>query len=111
MTPDDVTRKIADAINAELADRPPEFPLATIDRIAALCQIGANRTRDEIAARFHRQTLTCAYCGHEYPNGTPAAKHATLDQHIRECPQHPMRQVEDERDEALRKLDAALREL
>lgn len=41
-----------------------------------------------------------------------AREHAAApDQHIRECPQHPMRQVEAERDEALRKLDAALREL
>jgi hypothetical protein len=36
------------------------------------------------------KTLTCVYCGHEYPPGTPASQHELLDEHIRQCPKHPL---------------------
>lgn len=38
--------------------------------------------------------LTCVYCGHEYPQGTPASGDKVLTDHIRECPEHPMRESE-----------------
>lgn len=38
--------------------------------------------------------VTCVYCGHEYPDGTPAAKSELLTAHIKTCPKHPMRQAE-----------------
>jgi len=38
--------------------------------------------------------VTCVYCGHEYPNGTPTAKHALLTAHIKVCKKHPMRDAE-----------------
>lgn len=42
--------------------------------------------------------LTCVYCGHEYPAGTPAAgcDVATLTGHIATCERHPMRALEVE---------------
>lgn len=46
--------------------------------------------------------VTCVYCGHEYPEGTPTAKHELLTTHIKTCEKHPMRQAE-ERIERLRK--------
>ncbi len=36
------------------------------------------------------KVLRCAYCGHEYPDGTPAAKHQLLAEHIRGCTAHPL---------------------
>ncbi|NDP41085.1 MAG: hypothetical protein GZ093_20615 [Rhodoferax sp.] len=39
------------------------------------------------------QTLTCAYCGHEYPQDTPAAGSQVLTEHIKVCEQHPMRKA------------------
>jgi len=39
------------------------------------------------------QTLTCVYCGHEYPPGTPPSNHAALTAHIAICEKHPMRAV------------------
>lgn len=51
------------------------------------------------------QSLTCAYCGHEYPPGTPPSQAEALSAHIRVCAKHPMREVEAERD----RLRAALR--
>lgn len=36
------------------------------------------------------KTLRCAFCGHEYPEGTPTHKHESLVVHIRECPDHPV---------------------
>lgn len=38
--------------------------------------------------------VTCVYCGHEYPDGTPAAKHDLLTEHIKTCEKHPMRDAE-----------------
>jgi hypothetical protein len=48
--------------------------------------------------------VTCVYCGHEYPNGTPAAKHELLTEHIKVCEKHPMREAEKK----IEKLRAAL---
>ncbi len=38
--------------------------------------------------------VTCVYCGHEYPDGTPTAKHELLTEHIKICEKHPMRAAE-----------------
>ncbi len=38
--------------------------------------------------------LTCAYCGQRYQDGTPTTKHKLLNDHIRECEDHPLRQAE-----------------
>ena len=42
------------------------------------------------------RVLTCVYCGHEYPQATPAWGHKVLTDHIRECPKHPMRKAESD---------------
>jgi hypothetical protein len=36
------------------------------------------------------QVLTCVYCGHQYPPGTPASNHTSLSSHIRVCEKHPL---------------------
>ena len=36
------------------------------------------------------KVLRCAFCGHEYPEGTPTHKHESLAAHIRECEDHPI---------------------
>lgn len=38
--------------------------------------------------------LTCVYCGHEYPQDTPAWGNDVLTAHIKICEKHPMRQLE-----------------
>lgn len=38
-------------------------------------------------------TLTCVYCGHAYPEGTPPHGSKVLTDHIRVCEKHPMRQL------------------
>ena len=38
--------------------------------------------------------LTCVYCGHEYPQGTPAAGSEVLTDHIKVCERHPLRKAE-----------------
>ena len=42
--------------------------------------------------------LTCVYCGHEYPQDTPAHGSKVLTDHISQCEKHPMREVIDQRD-------------
>ena len=38
--------------------------------------------------------LTCVYCGHAYPEGTPPHGSQVLTDHIKVCEKHPMRQCE-----------------
>ena len=38
--------------------------------------------------------LTCVYCGHEYPEGTPPHGSQILTDHIKICEKHPMRKLE-----------------
>ena len=38
--------------------------------------------------------VTCVYCGHQYPDGTPTTKHELLTEHIKTCEKHPMRDAE-----------------
>lgn len=38
--------------------------------------------------------LTCVYCGHEYPQDTPAHGSQVLTEHIKICKSHPMRKAE-----------------
>jgi hypothetical protein len=51
-------------------------------------------------------TLTCVYCGQEYPAGTPASGSdvTVLTDHIKVCEKHPMRKAEAK----IAKLRAAL---
>jgi hypothetical protein len=44
------------------------------------------------------RVLTCVYCGHQYPPGTPKSGVKVLTDHIRQCPQHPLARVIKERD-------------
>jgi hypothetical protein len=40
--------------------------------------------------------LTCVYCGHEYPQETPAHGDGVLTAHIKACKSHPMRKAEQD---------------
>jgi hypothetical protein len=53
-----------------------------------------NRPVEEVVGRV----LTCVYCGHEYPQDTPAWGDGVLTAHIKTCEAHPMREVEADRD-------------
>lgn len=54
----------------------------------------ARTTRAEYDRLFGGRVLTCVYCGHEYPQDTPAAGSEVLTEHIKVCPKHPLRQAE-----------------
>jgi hypothetical protein len=49
-------------------------------------------------------TLTCAYCGDECPEGAPPHGSQILTDHIKICQKHPMREAETK----IKKLRAAL---
>lgn len=40
--------------------------------------------------------LTCVYCGHEYPQDTPAHGSQVLTDHIKTCKAHPLRKAEED---------------
>jgi hypothetical protein len=53
-----------------------------------------DEARDWVARlQKQTQTLTCVYCGEEYPPGTPAHGAPVLTAHILKCEKHPMRKV------------------
>ena len=41
-----------------------------------------------------KPTLTCVYCGAEYPEGTPPHGSKVLTDHIKVCDKHPLRAAE-----------------
>lgn len=51
-----------------------------------------------------KRVLTCVYCGHEYPQDTPASGDQVLTEHIKVCEKHPLRKAE----EKIQKLRSAL---
>jgi hypothetical protein len=52
----------------------------------------------------------CAYCGARFPIDKDGANEA-VSAHIQHCEKHPMRAVEQERDEARRELEGVKAEL
>jgi len=60
--------------------------------------------------------VTCVYCGHAYPPGSPTHGAQLLKDHIAACEKHPMREVIAERDElgtllaAIYRIDTTLTE-
>ena len=50
----------------------------------------------EWCAKLQRttQTLTCVYCGKEYPPGTPTHGAEVLTEHIKVCEKHPMNSLQ-----------------
>lgn len=72
-----------------------------------LCPVCLIEERDELAAQLEAaraeiaklQDITskdtcCAYCGAAYPKGTPRFGDNALTEHIKVCPEHPMRECE-----------------
>lgn len=52
------------------------------------------------------RTLTCVYCGHAYPPGTPEHGADVLTEHVKRCEKHPMREAEAQLAEAQRENEA-----
>lgn len=50
--------------------------------------------------------LTCAFCGEEYPTGTPATQHEALTAHVYACKVHPLGQIVRDLAMGIRKLKA-----
>jgi hypothetical protein len=48
---------------------------------------------EAILAAHPENIVTCVYCGHAYPAGTPTHGAEVLKAHIAECPQHPMAEL------------------
>ena len=83
-------------------------PAAAIEALVAE-RDEARRFGEEAARRYNESlVLRCAFCNAEYPAGAPPTQHEALTAHVKECPRHPMRGVEAERD-ALRAELAAMK--
>ena len=52
--------------------------------------------------------LTCAFCGHDYAEGTPVTRHESLTAHVMECKEHPLRAKLDAAEKRATKLDSSL---
>lgn len=59
----------------------------------------ARRFGEDAAAKYNAlleayERVTCAFCGEEFPRGTPRHGDRHLAAHVAVCPEHPMRAVE-----------------
>lgn len=66
----------------------------TIETLRGALQ-AAQRDRDEAREWVRKLTadtrvLTCVYCGHAYPPGTPSHGSQILTEHIASCEKHPL---------------------
>ena len=53
------------------------------------------------------RVLTCVYCGHEYPPGSPSHGADVLTDHIKICDKHPMKAaVQKERERLVNQLES-----
>ena len=50
----------------------------------------------EDLVEYIEQATFCAYCGHQYPKGTPNSQNEELTAHIKVCEKHPMRKLENQ---------------
>lgn len=116
--------EIADKLNREIDDIQDQWKAernATKARLAAQAaeiervreeRDEARRFGEEAARRYNallveKRRVTCVYCGHQYPDGTPEAQDAALTEHIRTCEKHPMRAA----DARVAELKGLLREI
>ena len=90
---------------ADLVRRLQRYRFKTTDDAAAAIEAlvaerdEARRFGEEAARRYNESlVLRCAFCNAEYPAGVPPTQHEALTAHVKECPRHPMRGVEAERD-------------
>lgn len=84
-------------------ERPDEYVAAAENHFLQLLPLVADARKAAVAAEAAR-TLTCVYCGHEYPQATPAWGDKALTDHIAKCEKHPMRSVIEDRDRLRRAL-------
>ena len=82
MTRDEVISKLAvDMTVAQLADD---------DGKAMLVVLNAALDAAERRGRNAKNVLTCVYCGHAYPPGSPSHGADELTAHVKVCKAHPM---------------------
>lgn len=100
----------------EIRERDTPIPGLLRDLAEARLRVElVTRERDEARSygeRMYRDAafrrVTCVYCGHHYPDGTPATQDERLSRHIEVCEKHPMRAVIAERDQACAKAERML---
>jgi hypothetical protein len=61
-----------------------------VDLLVATLRRERDEAREWVRKLTVANTLTCVYCGHEYPPGSPAHGADVLTGHIAVCPKHPM---------------------
>lgn len=66
-----------------------------------------NEARALVEQLMSKRVLTCVYCGHEYPQDTPAHGHEILTAHIAVCEKHPVRGFIELLAEATQRLEEA----
>ena len=90
-------------------DLGPGCPDCDKDLIKALLKDKETLTRERDEARNwvqrltnEERVLTCVYCGHAYPPGSPSHGSEVLTEHIKTCPRHPMTAVRNQLKGAVR---------
>lgn len=57
--------------------------------------MGLGETEGNEEETMNENTITCVYCGYNYPENTPTSNHERLTEHIKTCEKHPLRDSEN----------------
>lgn len=81
--------------------------LATVDQLRA----EREEARD-YARKLHQEgAITCVYCGHVYPPGSPTHSAEVLTAHIQVCEKHPMTLLKARQATAIEQLHSLANEM
>jgi hypothetical protein len=80
-------------------------------KVAEARSVAEQACRQHNAMLAHPRRVTCIYCGHVYPDGTPESQSALLTAHVEQCHLHPLSKAKNEAKQLRRLLRVALADL
>ena len=87
-------------MNDQPTDPRVEITRAEFDAVVEPLRRENAELREWIETMQKQNVLTCVYCGHEYPPGSPRSGTEALTEHVRNCPKHPMADLQKKYEKA-----------
>lgn len=80
-------------------------------KVAEARGVAEQACRQHNALLEQKRKVTCVYCGHVYPDGTPESQAAELTRHVEQCHLHPLSKERARNTALLDAIGAALKAL
>jgi hypothetical protein len=101
----DAETYLAEPGNWDYENDIPRDSRGLIERLLKAVQ---RMSAERVQIQENERVVTCVFCGHEYPPGTPQSNHEALKAHVADCEQHPAAAFNRERDAYQRAWDVAM---